>query len=145
MKPSVVRDKSFAFALRVVKLYQYLQTQKREYVISKQLLRSGTAVGALVREADQAESKADFVHKMGIALKEANETEYWIELLEQSEYIDKTSSASMRTDLAECLKLLTSIIKTSRATMAASKASIKTAKATVAASKASLKRSKTSR
>jgi four helix bundle protein len=81
MKENVVKDKSFAFALRIVKLYQFLSEQKREFVLSKQLLRSGTAIGALVREAEQAESRADFVHKMSIALKEANESEYWIELL----------------------------------------------------------------
>jgi len=72
MKKSAVRDKSFAFALRIVKLYQYLTKEKKEYVLSKQLLRSGTAIGALVREAQQAESKADFIHKLAIALKEAN-------------------------------------------------------------------------
>lgn len=115
MKESVVRDKSFAFALRVIKLYKYLTEEKKEYVLSKQLLRSGTAVGALIREADQAESKPDFIHKMAIALKEANETEYWIELLTQSEYINEKSSASILTDLTELLKLLTSIIKTSKA------------------------------
>lgn len=115
MKESVVRDKSFAFALRVIKLYKYLTEEKKEYVLSKQLLRSGTAVGALIREADQAESKPDFIHKMAIALKEANETEYWIELLAQSEYINEKSSASILADLTELLKLLTSIIKTSKA------------------------------
>jgi four helix bundle protein len=115
MKESVVRDKSFGFALRVIQLYKYLIEEKKEYVLSKQLLRSGTAVGALVREADQAESKPDFIHKMAIALKEANETEYWIELLTQSEYINEKSNASIRTDLTELLKLLTSIIKTAKA------------------------------
>ena len=81
MKENVVKDKSFAFALRVVKLYQFLCKEKREFVLSKQLLRSGTAIGASVREAEQAESRADFIHKMSIALKEANESDYWIELL----------------------------------------------------------------
>ena len=114
MRQSAIRDKSFAFALRVVRLYQYLQEQKREFVLSKQLLRSGTAVGALVREAEQAESKADFIHKLAIALKEANETEYWIELLTQTDYITPKSSESIRADLTELLKLLTSIIKTSK-------------------------------
>jgi four helix bundle protein len=75
MKGNPVKEKSFAFALRIVKLYQYLTEQKNEYVLSNQLLRSGTAIGALVREAEQAESKADFIHKMAIALKEANETD----------------------------------------------------------------------
>lgn len=117
MKRSVVREKSFEFALRVVKLFQYAQQEKREYVMSKQLLRSGTAIGALVREADQAESKPDFIHKMAISLKEAHETQYWIELLTQSGYISEKSSASILTDLTELLKLLTSIIKTSKASI----------------------------
>ena len=115
MRESVVRDKSFAFALRVVKASRYLQEQKREYVMSKQFLRSGTAIGALVREAEQAESKRDFVHKMAIALKEASESEYWIELLNGSGYIDDENSTSLLADLVEILKLLTSIIKASKA------------------------------
>lgn len=82
--------------------------------MSKQLLRSGTAVGALVREAEQAESPADFIHKMSIALKEANETEYWMELLFQSNYIDETAFNSIKSDLTEILKLLISIIKTNK-------------------------------
>jgi four helix bundle protein len=87
VKKNVIREKSFAFALRIVKLFQYLQEHKREYVMSKQLLRSGTAIGALVREAEQAESKPDFIHKMSIALKEVNESEYWIELMTESGYL----------------------------------------------------------
>ncbi len=114
MKENIVRDKSFAFALRVVKLCQYLQNEKREYVLSKQLLRSGTAVGALVREAEQAESKADFIHKMAIALKEANETDYWIELLYQSETLEEKGFSSIKPDITELIRLLTSIIKTSK-------------------------------
>lgn len=114
MKENVIKNKSFAFALRVVKLYQFLQEQKKEFVMSKQLLRSGTAIGALVREAEQAESKADFIHKQSIALKEANETEYWIELLHQAKYIDEKSYTSINNDLTELLKLLVSIIKTSK-------------------------------
>ena len=81
---NVVKEKSFAFAVRIVILYKHLCAEKKEFVLSKQLLRSGTAIGALVREAEQAESKADFVHKMAIALKEANETEYWLELLHET-------------------------------------------------------------
>lgn len=96
MRENVVKNKSFAFALRIVKMYQFLCEQKKEFVLSKQLLRSGTAVGALVREAEQAESPADFIHKMAIALKEANETEYWIELLYQSNYIDDTAYNSIK-------------------------------------------------
>ena len=86
-RPNAVRDESFAFALRVVGAFRYLQDERREFVMSKQLLRSGTAIGALVREAEQAESKADFIHKMAIALKEANETNYCIELLQVSDYL----------------------------------------------------------
>jgi four helix bundle protein len=111
-----VRDKSFSFALRIVKLYRYLQEEKKEYVLSKQVLRSGTAIGALIRESQYAESKADFIHKLAIALKEANETEYWIELLFQSEYLEQKSYQSIHTDIEELLKLLTSIIKTTKET-----------------------------
>ncbi|MDP2645513.1 MAG: four helix bundle protein [Desulfobacterales bacterium] len=114
VKKNVVREKSFAFALRIVKLSRYLQGKRREFVLSKQLLRSGTAIAALVREAEQAESKADFIHKMAIALKEANETDYWIDLLYQSETIDEKEFESIKSDAIELLKLLTSIIKTSK-------------------------------
>lgn len=114
MRENVVKNKSFAFALRMVKMYQFLCEQKKEFVTSKQLLRSGTAVGALVREAEQAESPADFIHKMAIALKEANETQYWIELLFQSAYLDETAFNSISSDLTEILKLLTSIIKSTK-------------------------------
>lgn len=113
LKPNnVVREKSFAFAVRVVKLCRFLQEQHREFVLSKQLLRSGAAVGASVRESEQAESRAYFIHKMAIALKEASENEYWLELLYESAYIDEKGFASIMTDLKELLKLLTSIIKT---------------------------------
>ena len=114
MKENVIKIKSFAFALRIVKLFQFLTTEKKEYVLSKQLLRSGTAIGALVREAEQAESNADFIHKLSIALKEANESEYWIDLLFQSGYLEELASTSLKTDLTELLKLLISIIKTSK-------------------------------
>ena len=116
MKENPVRDKSFAFALRVVKLAKYLEGKKREYVLSKQVLRSGTAVGALVREAEHAESKADFIHKMSMALKEANETLYWLDLLHDGEYIDEQSFNSVRSDSTELIKLLISIVKTAKAT-----------------------------
>jgi len=107
-------QKSFAFALRVVKLSKYLQNEKREYVLSKQVLRSGTAIGALVREAEHAQSKADFINKMSIALKEANETDYWLELLFQSGEISQESFESIKPDIQELLKLLVSIVKTSK-------------------------------
>jgi len=109
-----IRDKSFAFALRIVKLFQLLQTDKKEFVLSKQMLRSGTAIGALVREAEQAESKSDFIHKMAIAQKEANETDYWIELLFQSNYLNEAAYQSISKDCLELKKLLASIIITSK-------------------------------
>ncbi len=100
-KPNAVKDKSFAFALRVVKLAKHLQDEKREFVLSRQFLRSGTAVGALVREAEHAQSKADFINKMSIALKEANETDYWIDLLHQSGLITQEDYGSMHPDVQE--------------------------------------------
>ncbi len=111
---NVIKNKSFAFALRIVKAYQFLCEQKKEFVLSKQMMRSGTAIGAMVREAEQAESSADFVHKMAVALKEANETEYWIELLGQSGYMEEKVANSLKNDLTEILKLLTSIIKSTK-------------------------------
>ena len=109
-----LREKSFAFALRIIKMTQLLQKEQREYVLSRQVLRSGTAVGALVREAEQAESRADFIHKLAIALKEANETEYWLMLLQESALISQPAGESMLTDVEELLKLLTASIKTAK-------------------------------
>jgi four helix bundle protein len=114
VKENVVKDKSFAFALRVVKLFQYLQSEKKEFVLSKQLLRSGTAIGALVREAEQAESTKDFIHKLAIAQKEANESDYWIELLFQSSYLNDSQYQSIIADVIELKKLLASIIITTK-------------------------------
>lgn len=113
-KPNVVREKSFLFALRVVKLAKNLRDQKKEFVLSKQILRSGTAIGALVREAEHAQSRADFVSKMSIALKEANEADYWIDLLHQSGFISQESYNSIHPDNQELIKLLVSIVKTSK-------------------------------
>ncbi|WP_422110778.1 four helix bundle protein [Candidatus Synechococcus calcipolaris] len=112
MGRNIVKDKSFDFAVRIVNLSKYLTEQKREYVLSRQILRSGTAVGALIREAEQAESKADFIHKLAIALKEANETDYWLDLLYKTEYLEDKHHQSLKAYLTELLKLLTSIIKT---------------------------------
>ena len=114
MKENIVKDKSFAFALRVVNLAKYLENKKREFVLSRQVLRSGTAIGALVREAEHAESRADFIHKMSIALKEANETLYWLELLRQGEYIGDQNFESVRSDSEELIKLLVSIVKSTK-------------------------------
>ncbi len=113
-KPNPVKDKSFLFALRVVKLAKFLRSQQHEFVLAKQVLRSGTAIGALVREAEHAQSRADFISKMSIALKEANETDYWLDLLHQSEYITTDSYVSIQQDIQELIKLLVSIVKTSK-------------------------------
>ena len=112
-KNNIVKEKSFDFALRIIKLYKFLK-EKKEFILSKQILRSGTSIGAMIRESEQAESKAVFIHKLAIGLKEANETEYWLELLYKSDYIDTTQYKSIKKDCKEILKLLTSIIKSSR-------------------------------
>lgn len=114
MKENVIAEKSKAFALRVIKLYQYLCDKKKEYVISKQILRSGTSIGANVKEAICGQSKADFYAKMYIAYKEANETEYWLELLFESGYIEKAAFDSIYADCKEVIKLLASITKTQK-------------------------------
>ena len=110
MSENIIKTKSFNFALKIVKLYQFLNQEKKEYVLSKQLLRSGTSIGALVREAEQAESKLDFIHKLAIAQKEANESDYWVELLFQSEYINEIQYQSLKSDIVEINKILASII-----------------------------------
>ncbi len=114
---NAIRSKSFAFALRIVGCYKYLKTDQQEYVLSKQLLRSGTAIGAMVSESVYAQSKADFAHKLSVALKETSETEYWIELLHQSDYLAAEVYASMIKDVHELLKMLTAIVKTTKSTM----------------------------
>ena len=114
MKENIVLDKSFDFAVRIVNLNKHLVSKHKEYVLSKQLLRSGTAIGALVREAQHAESKADFVHKLSIALKEANETEYWLLLLNKTDYLSDNQFESVQTDIDELIKLLVSIVKSSK-------------------------------
>lgn len=114
MKVNIVKDKSFAFAVRIVNAYKYLCEQKKEYVLSKQLLRSGTSVGASIREAEHAESKQDFIHKNAIAQKEANETLYWLELLRKTEYLNENEFDVLYKDALELMKLLTSIIKTTK-------------------------------
>ena len=114
MKENIVKNKSFEFAIRVVKLYQFLCDQQKEFVLSKQLLRSATSVGAMVREAEHAETKKDFIHKMAIAQKEINETMYWLELLYQTQYLNKEQFESVNNDALEIIKLITSIIKTAK-------------------------------
>ena len=111
---SVIATKSFNFAVRIVNLYKYLTQQKKEYILSKQLLRSGTSIGANVAEAKQAQSKPDFVSKMNIALKETAETKYWINLLCATNFLTKEESSSVLTDCIELKKILVRIIKSSR-------------------------------
>ena len=113
MKENILKTKSYAFALRVVKLYRYLCSHK-EYVLSKQVLRSGTAVGALASEAEFGQSKADFISKLSIGLKEANETLYWLSLLKDAEYIDEKMFKSIQPDNEELIRLLISSIKTAK-------------------------------
>ena len=108
---NALKDKSFLFALRVIKCHQFLQTDQKEFVLSKQLLRSGTSIGANIREAEQAQSKSDFIHKLSISIKETNETLYWLELLGHSGYLKKNEFESIYQDCIELIKLLTSIIK----------------------------------
>jgi four helix bundle protein len=113
-KDNVLKEKSYSFALRIVKLHKYLCKSKDEYILSKQILRSGTAIGALVYEGECAQSKLDFINKLNIALKEANETDFWLMLLKDSGYIPVKNYASIAADCKEIIKLLTSIIKTSK-------------------------------
>lgn len=114
MKDNVIIDKTLEFSIRIVNMYKYLCKEQSEYVLSKQLLRSGTSIGANVREAEHAQSKADFLNKNNIALKEANETCYWLELLHRTEYITTTMYDSIFADCEEILKILISIVKTSK-------------------------------
>ena len=114
MKDSVLREKSFAFALRVIKLYQYLGSEYREYVLSKQILRADTSIGANIDESVRAQSRTDFVHKLSIAQKEACETNYWIRLLRDSELIKEKLAASLLADCEVIQKLLTASIKTAK-------------------------------
>ena len=115
MKESnVIVDKSMNFAVRIVNLYKYLTKEKSEYILSKQLLRSGTSIGANVNEAVRAQSTADFVAKMHIALKESGETEYWIKLLEKTNYLSKVQADSIFKDCEELIKILVSILKTTK-------------------------------
>ena len=117
MKENIVKNKSFGFAIRIVRLYQFLVAEKKEFVLSKQLLRSGTSVGAMVREAEHAETKKDFVHKMAIAQKEINESIYWLELLKETDYLSVNEFESLNTDAIEIIKLITSIIKSAKSSI----------------------------
>lgn len=113
-KPNVLKTKSYAFALRIVNLYKHLAFQKSEYVLSKQVLRSGTSVGANIVEGNRAQSKSDFIHKLSISLKEAAETEYWLCLLRDGEFITVEQAESLTKDCVELQKILISSIKTAK-------------------------------
>lgn len=114
MKDNIIKNKSFDFAVNIIKVYKKLCDEKKEYTISKQLLRSGTSIGANVREGLEAQSKKDFISKLSISLKKACETEYWIELLTASDYIGKETSEDLMKDLKEIIKILNAIIKTAK-------------------------------
>ncbi|TZF83084.1 four helix bundle protein [Pedobacter sp. BS3] len=114
MSKGVLNSKSYAFALDVIRFYKFLTSEKREFVLSRQLLRSGTAIGALIREAEHAQSRKDFLNKINISLKEANETEYWIDLLKDSELILLEEYADISQKIKEILRLLISTVKTTK-------------------------------
>lgn len=114
MGENVLKLKSYNFAIRIVKLSQYLINERKEFVISKQVLRSGTAIGALIRESEYGQTKKDFIHKLNISLKEASETEYWISILKDTGYIDDKLYNSLMSDCKELLRLLTASVKTAK-------------------------------
>jgi four helix bundle protein len=114
MKESVLKTKSYMFSIRIVRLCQYLNREKKEYLLSKQVLRSGTAIGALIREAEFGQSKPDFVNKLSISLKEANETGYWLSLLKDTDYIKEDEFVSLKNDCDELIKILVASIKTAK-------------------------------
>ena len=109
-----VEEKSFQFAIRIVNLYRYFTDTKKEFVLSKQLLRCGTSIGANIAEAEQAQSRPDFISKLGIALKEASETDYWIRLLNATHFLTDDESSSLLEDCREIERMLTAIIKSSK-------------------------------
>ena len=113
-KQNPLQDKSFQFALKIVKLYTFLSEQKREYVMSKQLLRSGTSIGANIREAQNAQSNADFIHKLSISQKECDETLYWLELLHESGFLEEKEFTTIHMKANELLKMLRSSILTTK-------------------------------
>ncbi len=110
-KENILYNKSYAFAIRTVNLSRYLNDEKREFILSKQILRSGTAICALISEAEFAQSDADFINKLMIGLKEANETKYWINLLHDTNYLSSSMHESLIGDIKEIIRLLVSIVK----------------------------------
>lgn len=117
MRENILKAKTFIFSIRIVNCYKFLIQEKKEFVLSKQLLRSGTSVGAMVREAEHSESKSDFVHKMAIAQKEINESLYWLELLNATDYLSMDLFNSLNNDAVEIIKLITSSIKTAKSSI----------------------------
>lgn len=111
---NVIENKSFQFAIRIVRLYKFLCEEKKEYILSKQLLRAGTSIGANVTESQQAQSKPDFVSKISIDLKEASETKYWIKLLGATEYLSENQTKSILDDCVEIEKILVTILKSAK-------------------------------
>ena len=111
---SVLMEKSYRFSIRIIKLSKYLREEHREFVLSRQILRSGTAIGALIREAQFAQSDADFTHKLSIALKEAGESEYWIDLLHDTDYLNSPMYQSIKKDIKELIRLLVASVKTTK-------------------------------
>ena len=114
MKENILKVKSFEFAVRIVNLYKYLKKQHGEYILAQQIIRSGTSIGAIIREAEHAESSKDFIHKLSIGLKEANESKYWLDLLYATDFINKKMYESVNADCEALLKMLIASVKTSK-------------------------------
>ena len=114
MKDSITAKKSIEFSIKIINVYKLLTGERKEYVLSKQLLRSATSIGALIREAEHGESKADFLHKMNISLKEANETDYWLLLLHEGQFLNAEEYNMLKNDCLELIRLLASIVKTTK-------------------------------
>ena len=114
MKPNILLEKSFAFSIEVIQLFKNLQSNKKEFILSKQMMRSATSIGALAREAQNAESTKDFIHKLGIAQKECDETIYWLELLFATEYISEIEFTQLNHSAIELIKIIKRIIITSK-------------------------------
>jgi four helix bundle protein len=114
MKANILKDKSFVFSIRIINLYKYLKKEHKEFILSQQIIRSGTSVGALIRESEHAESIKDFIHKLSISLKEINETLYWLDLLHGAEFLTEKMYESLKQDGEELLKLLVASVKTSK-------------------------------
>ncbi|MBE6650157.1 MAG: four helix bundle protein [Ruminococcaceae bacterium] len=112
MKENLIENKSFEFAVRIVNLYKYLRFEKQEFVMSKQLLKCGTSIGANISEAERGQTTPDFLSKMNIALKESNETHFWLKLLHRTDYIDRKMFESMENDIIEIIRILMAICKT---------------------------------